>query len=305
MHEESTDRERLTATKPVQLADEAWLGRAAEHAERVEKWIRPRRLRRARTESHPVHDFLFDYYRYSTGKLAEWHPSPWESLEASPSARERFTPPHYCLEGGFVRRNIRQLSPKAAGRLYWTRDLLTKTHSRSPWLGCFGVHEWAMVYGGEDVRHEKTAALRLSREEINRFVDERPIVCTHFDAFRFFSPAAKPMNLVEPKLQARDQFEQPGCIHANMDLYKWAYKSMPWVGSDLLWDAFELAIQLRELDMRASPYDLRPFGYEPIRVETAGGRAEYRNVQEALSVRSQSVRSRLIQALDEVLSATA
>lgn len=291
--------------KPVHLAEDAWLVRAATHLERAERWTIPRRLRRARAESHPVHDFLFDYYRYSAAKLGEWHPSPWEWLEASPTALERFQPPHYRIDGGLLRRDLERLSPKATGRLRWTQDLLNKTHSRSPWLGCFGVHEWAMVYGGEDIRHQGAATLRVSREEINQFVEERPIVCTHFDAFRFFSPAAQPMNRVEPKLQARDQFEQPGCIHANMDLYKWAYKSMPWIGSDLLWDAFELAVQLRELDMRASPYDLRPFGYEPVRVETAGGRVEYRRLQEALSDRSQQVRGRLIRALEELLSLAA
>jgi hypothetical protein len=44
-----------------------------------------------------------------------------------------------------------------------------------------------------------------------------------------------------------------------MDLYKLAYKLSPALASDLTADCFDLARQVRELDMRAAPYDLRPF----------------------------------------------
>ncbi|NIP97292.1 MAG: 3-methyladenine DNA glycosylase, partial [Akkermansiaceae bacterium] len=58
---------------------------------------------------------------------------------------------------------------------------------------------------------------------------------------------------MQPDLWSREANEQPGCIHANMDLYKWTAKALPWAGSDLLWDCFELALRAREVDMRASP----------------------------------------------------
>ena len=41
-----------------------------------------------------------------------------------------------------------------------------------------------------------------------------------------------------------------------MDLYKWCYKLGPLIESELLMDCLELAADARELDMRASPYDL-------------------------------------------------
>ena len=47
-----------------------------------------------------------------------------------------------------------------------------------------------------------------------------------------------------------------------MDLYKWAYKLSPATPGELVADCFELAADIRELDMRASPYDLRDHGYE-------------------------------------------
>ena len=60
-----------------------------------------------------------------------------------------------------------------------------------------------------------------------------------------------------------------------MDLYKWAYKLLPATPSELVADCFELAVAVRELDMRASPYDLAELGYPPVRIETPAGRAEY------------------------------
>src|SRR5260221_13602662 len=68
--------------------------------------------------------------------------------------------------------------------------------------------------------------------------------------------------------------DQSGCSHVNMDLYRFCYKIAPWSESELLADAFELARFAREIDIRASPYKLVEIGFDPIRVETADGRAE-------------------------------
>lgn len=51
------------------------------------------------------------------------------------------------------------------------------------------------------------------------------------------------------------------------DLYKWCYKLGPLVESELLIDCLALAADARALDMRASPYDLAGYGFEPIAVE--------------------------------------
>jgi len=77
---------------------------------------------------------------------------------------------------------------------------------------------------------------------------------------------------------------------------------MPWIGSDLLWDCFQLATELRTLDMQATPYDLRALGFEPVRVETAAGRSEYQARQRALSERAEVLRSMLITAIGQVLT---
>jgi hypothetical protein len=159
------------------------------------------------------------------------------------------------------------------------------------------MHEWAMVYrlpAGE-VRHSSWP-LRLGTAETDLLVEQTPIRCSHFDAFRFFTPAARGLNLLHPTRNTQPDNEQPGCLHANMDLYKWAYKLAPLVPAELVVDCFELARDIRTLDMRASPYDLTELGYPPVRVETPEGRAEYAAAQREFAERAAPLRGRLRQA---------
>jgi hypothetical protein len=65
-------------------------------------------------------------------------------------------------------------------------------------------------------------------------------------------------------------------------------------------DCFDLAREIRELDMRASPYDLSALGYAPVPIETAAGRAEYAAQQRGFAERGQLLRTRLLAALDAV-----
>jgi hypothetical protein len=279
------------------LGTSEWKARAAVHLERVQRWTQPHRERRSRREVHPVYDFLFQYYSYSGGRLESWHPAPHEVLVDSTEARERFNGPEYHAADGVIRRNTSALSSADRERLDQVLHVLCATRDRPANFGCFGMHEWAMVYGGHDVRHAAIAPLRLPQEQVDTFVESRPVACSHFDAFRFFAPAAKPLNRVPLSWSTRHVVEQPGCIHANMDLYRWAYTSMPWIGSDLLWDCFALAADLRVLDMQAGPYDLRSIGFDPVCVETSEGREEYQRRQRELSERASVLRARLIDAI--------
>lgn len=279
-----------------------WKARAEAYLERVHRWTLPYKKRRSRQEAHPVHDFLFQYYMYSPGKLERWHPSPSESLVDSPEAREHFTPPEYLAAEGVLQRDPTGLTPNARADLEEARGVLVATRGRPPNFGCYGVHEWAMVYGGHDLRHVGIAPLRLPQDEVNAFVEAQPVACSHFEAFRFFAPDAKPMNRIPLEWSTRHDVEQPGCIHANMDLYRWAYSSMPWIGSDALLACFELAVELRVLDMQASPYDLRHFGFEPVAIETVEGRSEYQRRQKELSRKASVLREDLIGLLEGVLA---
>lgn len=192
------------------------------------------------------------------------------------------------------------------------RALLAATASRPPTLGCFGLHEWAMAFRseepGNEIRHPWP--LRLGPTGTDRVVEESRIGCSHFDAFRFFSPPARELNMLQPGQDDRVAFEQPGCLHAGMDLYKHAFRLSPLISSELVADAFELAWDIRILDMRAAPYDftgvlLQPgdISWTPVRIETPEGRAEYVAAQREFSERGAPIRARLIDQCEQLLTA--
>ncbi|WP_338289803.1 hypothetical protein [Luteolibacter sp. LG18] len=287
----------MVTDAPAFLSAAAWRERERAHRARAERWTLPARERRGRRVPHPIDDFLFVYYPFSFGKLEAWHPGMGTALEVGEEVPEAFTREPYRVTGGVAFLDAGLLVEKDRQRLRWTLELLEATRDRAPNFACHGLHEWAMVYRGKEVRHEKTTPLRLPQEEIDAVVESRPVVCSHFDAFRFFAPEAQPLNRLQPTLMDRPGFEQPACIHANMDLYKWAAKSMPWIGAELLLDCFELAVKLRDLDMRASPYDLGAWGRVPVRIETPEGRREYEGEQRALAAEAAVLRGRLIAAL--------
>jgi hypothetical protein len=155
-----------------------------------------------------------------------------------------------------------------------------------------------MVYrqAPDAVRHADWP-LRLGPVGTDAVVEAHHLRCSHFDAYRFFTPAAAPRNGLRPTRADTVAFEQPGCLHATMDLYRWAYKLTPAVPSDLVVDAFELARDVRELDMRASPYDLSALGYEPVRIETPEGKGVYVAAQRTFAERGAGLRARLLDVL--------
>ena len=118
----------------------------------------------------------------------------------------------------------------------------------------------------------------------------------HFDAFRFFTPDAAPRKRLAPTRESQPLWEQPGCLHAGMDVYKWAMKLGPLVPGELLLDAFELARDIRLLDMEAAPYDLSAWGVRPVRIETAEGKAEYVRRQRAFAERANALRHAVLTA---------
>ena len=278
----------------------SWQSRAENHRSALSPITSAYRQRKAQGQLHPVHDFLFSYYSFTAGKLEQWHPAVGEVLTLDHSSTRPFSQRCYRHDGDTVTLDASILRPKDLERLRFSRRLLELTAGRSPNFGCYGLHEWAMVYQSANPRHRERAPLRLSPEEIARFVQSQPLACSHFDAVRFFTPEALPLNRLRPTLMTRDQFEQPGCVHANMDLYKWSFKAMPWVGSDLLRRTFFLALNLRELDMRASPYDLSEFGYQPIAIETLEGREEYGRIQQLLANKAATLRVEVMNALDSL-----
>lgn len=284
------------------LPENDWQGRAAAHEARVRVWTDPHQARASRGEKHPVYDFLFTYYGHRPAWLRRWFPGPGFTLEGE-AARAFLARPEYQENtyGVF----LPTCSLPAARRPFvaWLRTLLAATADRPAFFGCFGLHEWAMVYRQtpDEVRHNQYP-LRFPPAELAAIVEAQPLRCSHFDAFRFFTPPARPLNRAVLTRETAVDHEQPGCLHANMDLYKWAFKLAPFVSAELVADCFELARDIRELDMRASPYDLAALGFPPVKIETAEGRTAYEQHQRAFAARARPLRARLLAACDQLVA---
>jgi hypothetical protein len=287
------------------LAEDAWHTRRAAHEQRVHAWTAPHLERRRRRQKHPVEDFLFEYYSYRPAHLHRWHPGPGVTL-AGGSAREYLTWGGYRETPDGVTLDVDAVLARRGDTLRWVHDLLASTAERPAHFGCFGMHEWAMVYRqqAQEVRHNAWP-LRHSGERLAEIVEERGVRCSHFDAFRFFTPQARPLNVLQPSRESQRELEQGGCLHANMDLYKWAYKLSPLPPSELVADCFALARDIRELDMRASPYDLAALGYLPVRIETVQGRAEYAAAQRLFAERAAVLRRRLLDVYEPIIRSAA
>lgn len=283
------------------MSQQEWTSATRRHTARVARLVDAHVERRARHEKDPVADFLFEYYRFRMAHLRAWSPGVGVEL-ALPGRPDAVTGVWIPGSDGHIRLDPTRIPAHRQSGFRFIRELLVRTAERPPLYGCAGMHEWAMVYGGSARRHEGVP-LRLSCQEVDRVVEDVGPRCTHFDALRFFSEPARPLNAAQLTRGDILGAEQPGCLHANMDLYKWAYKGWPWIGSDLVVDGLELAFEIRELDMRASPYDLRAQGLEPVRVETPEGRAHYAARQKVFCDRAQGLRQRLVAAWDRVLDA--
>jgi hypothetical protein len=257
------------------------------HKGHAEKWTRPHLERRVAGIAHPVMDFLFEYYPYSPGRLTTWHPGAGITL-AGDVPPEFQRAPYVSVDDTWTV-DISQID---AHRLSLVLRILSGTASRPAQVNCFGLHEWAMVYKSANTRH--TIPLRISDDALSATVEDIGLRCTHIDAYRFFTTDALPRNAHVPTRESQPEMDQPGCLHATMDLYKYAMWFQPFVPGDLVLDCFELAVDTRALDMQASPYDLADLGYPPVPVETAAGRQHYVSRQRDLTERGVELRARLI-----------
>ena len=277
------------------LEPEEWRTRERAHVHRANELTAAHRARAARAEKHPIEDFLFTYYSFKPAVLRRWHPGAGVELKnaaGDPRAEWSWYSPGTTAGGLVV--DSAGLREAKSDLFALIEKMLRLTAARPGSFGCFGLHEWAMVYRQDEHRHD--VPLRLGQTGTDAVVESHELRCTHFDAFRFFTPSAVPRNQTAPTRALQPQREQPGCLHAGMDIYKWAVKLGPLVPGELLLDAFELAGEIRLLDMQASPYDLRAWDVEPVRIETAEGKADYVRRQRGFAERSNRLRHLILEA---------
>lgn len=278
-----------------------WQDRRAEHIARVSPWVEDRVARSSRAIPNPVYDFLFDYYPFRPAHLKRWSPGVGVTLrDASLSELDWAADYAVNAEGAYI--SPLSFPEHRRAFLEWAHRYLSEIAKRPPLFSCFGLHEWAMVYRCDTPRHSKVP-LRLTPHEIDSVVESSDLRCTHFDAFRFFTPEAAPRNKTQLTRESTSNFDQRACIHVTMDLYKFAHKISPWCSSELIADAFLLAADARSIDMRASPYDLQEQGFDPICIETPAGREQYIHEQRRLSEHSIPIREQLIAVYGRLIDA--
>jgi len=324
-----------------------WSKSALCHAHEIDRILYPTlqtlhmKNRMHAVQKHPVFNFIHSYYQFSGMELKTYSPglgifledfensismsSSSSSFSSSISTSKQSTenillhPMLQKLDGTNAWGIIPSLDcypPRRYSMLAVKRahDILEATVSRSPNFGCFGLHEWAMLYSNrgkspidKSDRHQPHLDLRVSQSTIDDVVESTAITCTctHFDAWRFFSPAAQPLNIINPLTRSdQPRYEQPACIHATMDLFKYAYQLYPFVSSELIRECLIVAIDARKIDIRASPYDVSHIeGCErPLFIEQSEGKLEYFQEQTALYTRSFPIREKLLRLYKNYLS---
>lgn len=286
-----------TATLTV-LARREWEPRAQAHAERVDAATAGHRARATRGEKNAVEDFLYEYYSTRPSALRRWHPGVGIVLE---DAQEHSAWRWYVTDARGTRVDAEAFWEARGATVNFVESLLRRTGERPLHLGCFGLHEWAMVYRAGERRHP--LPLRLGAAGTDAVVEANSLVCTHFDAFRFFTPEAVPLNASALTRESQGDREQPGCLHATMDLYKWCAKLSPAIPSELQQECFELALEVRRVDMQASPYDVGSLGLDAIPIETPEGKSRYAAIQREFAARGGALRERVIAACEAVRNA--
>ncbi|WP_431710967.1 3-methyladenine DNA glycosylase [Glutamicibacter uratoxydans] len=294
----------MSVSALVELPAAQWSELAAAHQRRARRFGEPFTTRRMTGAKHPIEDFLFTYYTQKPGQLYRWHPGAGVRLVGQQARDYQEVKFYRFTEAGpdsYAEVDVPAFAAARARMIEFARILLSKTSQRQANFACFGLHEWAMAYKSEvnGIRHDYLP-LRLGARGTDRVVEEHRIRCTHFDAFRFYSPQAVELNELQPTRETQRDLEQPGCLHANMDLYKWAYKLLPLVPSELMMDCFELAWDIRTMDMQASPYDLAEWGYAAIRIESPEGKAEYVRAQKRFAQRAEVLRTRLLDVVNSI-----
>lgn len=277
------------------LAPEEWREAEQRHRERARTLTAGHRERRSRGEKHAIEDFLFTYYPLRPGHLERWSPGVGVGLAGAATCAERRW---FTVHDGVTHLDVPSYLADRGSAVRYHSRLLRALAQRAASYSCFGLHEWAMVYRASDRRHP--LPLRLGQEGTDAVVEDHRIACSHYDAFRFFTPEAIGRNTLAPSRERQVEMDQPGCLHVGMDLLKTVIHLGPAVPGEVMLDVFEHARALRELDMRASPYDVSAFGLSAVAIETPEGKATYVAAQRALAEVSAALRERLLAVLDRL-----
>ena len=155
-----------------------------------------------------------------------------------------------------------------------------------------GLHEWAMVYRTESIRHGQWP-LRVTSRQISEIVESLGPRCTHYDAFRFFSAGGASFEQVPtdtPHGRRAGATGLPARKHGSLQVGFQAgafYRFRVGRGLFRTRDA-----KFARSTCSASPYDFTALGYFPVKIETPEGRAEYEAKQREFALYAAPLRER-------------
>ena len=149
---------------------------AIQHRQRIERLLGGNVYK---DKNHPIFNFLFQYFHFNTRRLLSY--SPGLGYDLSHEVDD------YCLNvPELMQYTCKQpdgkvllspastrLEPKKKQAMITTLTLLRNCYVKPPNFGCFGLHEWAMLYRYDDMSNlnnnnkaHQSLPLRLSRYHV-------------------------------------------------------------------------------------------------------------------------------------------
>ena len=132
---------------------------------------------------------------------------------------------------------------------------------------------WSTASSPSEVRHSARRCVLARRDRSGRREPEHPLLALR--RLPLLHPRRGPAQhpAADPGRAGRQRAARlPARRHGPLQV---GLQARPVRPVELIADCFALAAEIREMDMRASPYDLAELGYAPIAIETPAGRAEY------------------------------
>ena len=135
----------LDISTNIHQSPTGWKHERDRHIRRINSILGDYLIKKEHQVKNPILDFLFEYYTFRPGLLIRWSPGYQMTLEKMAFKDIEDLVEIRCLPDG-MRIDPSAFPTHRVASLDWVIQLIEVTMSRAPSFGCFGMHEWAMVY---------------------------------------------------------------------------------------------------------------------------------------------------------------
>ncbi len=162
-----------------------------------------------------------------------------------------------------------------------------------------------MVYRlPEDRTRHAAYPLRLGPAGTDEVVEAHRIACSHFDAYRFFTAPARPLNTLSPGrarppgVRAARRACTPAWTSTSTRSGSPRWSPPSWSPTASSWPATSGSSTCARRRTTCPA-----LGYEPVRIETPEGKREYAAAQRGFAERGAPLRARLVEECARLLAA--